>query len=157
MADPSRFGAIIVVTVLSCVVLGAVWGIVVYVMPQSDSSPQIPAPSPPTPILPSSASPSLSLGMPTTPVHAPPPVLVKEAPAAESAPLGRLASGGVRLPFGMDVKCAMEMDSLCSEDEGNRGICMERKATQVSAPCRPIFRERLCETERKSATDAGGL
>ncbi len=141
MADPSRFGAIIVVTVLSCVVLGSVWGVVIYVMPQSDSSPQIPALSPPTPIPPS--SPSASLDMPPTPVHAPPSVLVKDAPAAESAPLGKLASEGVRLPFGMDVKCAMELDSLCSEDEGNRGICMERKAAQVSAPCRPIFRERL--------------
>ena len=143
MADPSRFGAIIVVTVLSCVVLGAVWGVVIYVMPQSDSPPQIRAPSPPTPIPPSSPSPSLSLGMPPTPAPAPPPVLVKEAPAAESASLGRPASEGARLPLGMDVKCAMEMDSLCSGDEENRGVCLERKATKVSIPCRPIFRERL--------------
>ena len=142
MADPSRFGAIIVVTVLSCVVLGAVWGVVIYVMPQSDSPPQIRAPSPPTSIPPSSPSPSSSLGMPPTPAPASPPVL-KKAPAAESASLGRPASEGARLPLGMDVKCAMEMDSLCSGDEDNRGICLERKATQVSTLCRPIFRERL--------------
>ena len=78
--------------------------------------------------------------MPTTPVHAPPPVLVKEAPAAESAPRGRLASGGVRLPFGMDVKCAMEMDSLCSEDEGDRGLCIERKARNCPPPVIPFSR-----------------
>ncbi len=143
MADPSRFGAIVVVTVLSCVVLGAVWGFVIYVMPQSDSLPQLPAQSLPTPSSPPPPLPALSLDIPTTPHHSAPPVLVKEVPAAEAAPLERPASEGVRLPFGMDVKCVMERDSLCPEDEVNRGVCLQRKAAQLSIPCRPILRERL--------------
>lgn len=143
MADPSRLGAIVFVTVLSCVVLGAVWGVVIYVMPQSDSLPQLPAQSLPTPSSPPSSLPALSLDIPTMPDHSAPPMLVKEVPAIESAPLGRPASEGMRLPFGMDVKCAMEMDSLCPEDEGNRGVCLQRKTAQLSIPCRPILRERL--------------
>jgi hypothetical protein len=162
LADPSRFGAIVVVTVLSCVVLGAVWGFVIYVMPQTDSLPQRSAQSLPTPSSPPPPLPALSRDIPTTPDHSDPPVQVKEVPAAEAAPLERPASEGVRLPFGMDVKCAMEMDSLCPEDEVNRGVCLQRKAAQLSIPCRPILRERLvrmkenmqqmrvaCETDRR--------
>lgn len=56
------------------------------------------------------------------------------APAAtEAAPL----------PFGMDVKCTMEIDSLCRENEGERRLCLQRQAVQVSVPCRPVLRERL--------------
>ncbi len=141
MADASRLGAIILVTVLSCVVLGAVWGFVIYVMPQSDSLQQVSAPSPPVPSLPPSSS--LSPGSPLTPAHSTPPVLMKEAPAAEPAPMGPPASEGARLPFGLDVKCAMEMGSLCPEDEGHQGLCLQRKAAQLSVPCRPVLRERL--------------
>ena len=160
MAEPSRLGAIVVVTVLSCVVLGAVWGMVMYVMPQSDNLPQVAVPALRTPS--TVPSPSQALNIPEAPAHLPPPVRVTEAPVEDSMPSGRPASGSVRVPFGMDMKCAMEMDSLCSDDEGDRVLCLERKATQVSTPCRPIFRERLvrlkenvqlmrgaCETDRR--------
>ena len=143
MAGPSRLGAIVIVTVLSCVVLGAVWGFVIYVLPQSDSLQELPSrplniPSP-TLLLP----PSPSLYVPASPERSVPPVTVKEAPAAQSAPPGRSASESVRLPFGMGVKCAMEMDSLCPEDEVDRRVCLQRNAPQLSLPCQPVLRERL--------------
>lgn len=132
------------VTMLSCVVLGAVWGLVIYVLPQSDSLPELPSRSLSIPPPPPLSTPSLSLDVPASPDHSVPPVMVKEeAPPAQSAPLGRPASEAARLPFGMDVKCAMEMDSLCPEDEGDRRVCLQRKAAQLSSPCQPVLRQRL--------------
>ncbi len=144
MAGPSRFGAILIVTVLSCVVLGAVWGLIIYLLPQSDNLPDpspralsLPPPTPPS-------SPDLSLPVASSPDHSASPVMVKEeTPAALPAPLGRPASAALRRPFGMDVKCDMEMDTLCPEEEGERRICLQRKAAQLSIPCQPVLRERL--------------
>lgn len=142
MAGPSRFGAIVMVTVLSCVVLGAVWGVVIYVLPQSDSLPEPPSRSlsKPQP----APAPSMSLDVPALPDHSDPPVIVKEeAPAAHPAPVGRPASETMRRPFGMEVKCDMEIDTLCPEEESERRVCLQRKAAQLSIPCQPILRERL--------------
>jgi hypothetical protein len=54
LAGPSRLASIVIVTVLSCVVLGAVWSLVLYTLPQSDLPPEpTPAFSPPQPATPS--------------------------------------------------------------------------------------------------------
>ncbi|MBA2485540.1 MAG: hypothetical protein H0V35_05460 [Nitrospira sp.] len=144
MAGPSRFGTIVIVTVLSCVVLGAVWGLVMYVLPQSADMPEVPSRdlsiSQPTPPSLSSLTPD----SPASPDHSAPPVMVKEqVPAAPPAPIGRLEPEALRRPFGMEVKCAMEMDGLCPEDKEERRVCLQGKAAQLSIPCRPVLRERL--------------
>ncbi|MBI4003350.1 MAG: hypothetical protein HY348_16420 [Nitrospira defluvii] len=163
MAGPSRFGAIVIVMVLSCVVLGAVWGLVIYLLPQSDSLPELPSPSLSMPQSAPLSSPSMSLNVPASPDPSVPPVMLKEeAPTAHPAPVGRPASEAMRRPFGMEVKCDMEMDTLCPEEEGERRVCLQRKAAQLSIPCQPILRERLvrmkenmqhlrvaCEADRK--------
>ena len=62
---------------------------------------------------------------------------------AQSPVGGRAVPEAVALPFGMELKCTIEIDSLCPEDDGDRRLCWEGKATQLSKPCRPILRERL--------------
>jgi hypothetical protein len=37
----------------------------------------------------------------------------------------------------------MEIDGLCPESEGDRRLCLQRKAAQLPMPCQPILRERL--------------
>jgi hypothetical protein len=64
------------------------------------------------------------------------------APQTGSGPVER-AADALRGSPGMDVKCEMEIDTLCPEGEGDRRACLQRKAPQLSAPCRPILRERL--------------
>lgn len=160
MGGPSRFGAIVLVTLLSCAVLGAVWGLVISLLPQSDNRPELspvallPAsPQSPSPVAPSAAPPQ---------EPSPSPALVNEtAPQTDPAPLER-ATDAPRGSPGMNVKCEMEIDTLCPEDEGDRRACLQRKAPQLSASCRPILRERLvrmkenwqhlraaCETDRR--------
>lgn len=149
------------VTGLSCVVLGSVWGFVIHLLPESDTLTYSPSHSltVPPPRLPS--SPPLSLIVPGVQDPATPPVTGRDVPVAHTAPSGRLVGEGGGPPFRMDLKCSMEIDSLCSEDDGERPLCLQRKATQLSAPCRPILRERLvrmketmrqmraaCETDR---------
>ncbi len=144
MSGPARFGAVIMVTVLSCVVLGTVWGFVVYLLPESTtvSQPALRAVSPPSNPVPS---------LPTTqdlsesaPMAAAPPVMVRETPAAAStAAPARSPSEMAPLPFGMDLKCGMEIDGLCQEGEEDRRVCLQRQAAHVSIPCRPVLRERL--------------
>ena len=141
MAGPSRFGAIVIVTLLSCVVLGAVWGVVIYLLPHSDnlseSSPVASIPQPQS---------SLSLGLPalSSPEHPAPPMTVKEvAPPTGPMSLGRRGSEPFPVPQGLDVKCDMDIDALCPEEEGDKRPCLQRKVSQVSAPCQPLLRERL--------------
>jgi hypothetical protein len=142
LAGPSRLGAIVIVTLLSCVVLGAVWGVVIYLLPHSDNLPESsPVASIPQP----QSSPSLSLPAPSSPEHPAPPVTVKEEAAVPAGPmsLGRRASEAFPVPQGLDVKCDMDIDALCPEEEGDRRSCLQRKVPQLSAPCQPLLRERL--------------
>lgn len=143
MAGPSRFGAIVLVTVLSCVVLGAVWGFVIYLLPQSDNLPESSSVAPVPQPLPQS-SPSLSLSAPSSPDHPASQAMVKEAaPPSSSMSSGRPASETFRVPQGVDVKCDMDIAALCPEGEGDKRPCLQRKMPQLSAPCRPVLRERL--------------
>lgn len=141
MTGPSRFGAVVIVTLLSCAVLGAVWGLVISLLPQSDNRPE------PSPVVLLPASPQVppSVVPPAVPLPEPssPPAMVNEpAPQTGSGPVER-AADALRGSPGMDVKCEMEIDTLCPEGEGDRRACLQRKAPQLSAPCRPILRERL--------------
>ena len=142
MAGPARFGAVIMVTVLSCVVLGTVWGVVVYLLPESATLPQ-PASSPPAP-----SRPAPTVQTPPEPASsataASPPVLVKQTPAFEQTPLPPPSAAEVApLPFVTDVKCAMEIDSLCQEGEEDRRSCLQSRSAQLSIPCRAVLRDRL--------------
>lgn len=153
------------VTVLSCVVLGAVWGFVIYLLPESTNPPELSSrfPSPPIPPPTVQPSPILNLDDPAPTVHPAPPVMVKEEPTPALSPTkGRSAPEAARLTFGMELKCAMEIDGLCPEEEGDRRICLQRKAEQLPGPCRPMLRKRLvrmkentqqmraaCETDRR--------
>lgn len=90
--------------------------------------------------------------------------MVKEEPSpAPSTAGGQPTSDIAPLPFGTELKCTMEIDSLCPEDDdGDRRLCLQRNAAQLPIPCRPILRERLvrmkehmqqmraaCETDRR--------
>lgn len=133
------------VTVLSCVVLGTLWGFVVYLLPDSTSMSQ-PAPrTVPSPTTPSPSAPTAqTLGEPTSPAPVPPPILVKETPALDQTSTPARSPAQVTpLPFVMDVKCAMEIDSLCNEAEEDRRVCLEHQSAQLSIPCRPILRKHL--------------
>ncbi len=143
MAGTSRLGAIVIVTLLSCVVLGTVWGFVIYVLPQSDNLPESSPGAPLSQPLPQS-SPSLSLPAPSSPDHPAPPVMAKEA-APPSGPMSsrRPASEVFRVPQGMDVRCDMDIDALCSEEEGDKRPCLQRKMPQLAASCQTVLRERL--------------
>jgi hypothetical protein len=140
---PSRFGAIVIVTLLSCVVLGAVWGLVIYLLPQNDSQPEF-SPVVPVPEPPPQSAPPTSLPASPSPDPAVLSTMADETSLpSRSGPLERSAVDAVRVSPGMDVKCDMEIDTLCPEDEGDRRACLQRKASQLSAPCQPILRERL--------------
>lgn len=143
LPGPSRFGALIMVTVLSCVILGAVWAVAIYLLPENPTPSERSSPSPfsPPPIQ-SPATPNLDVQSPT--VHAAPPVKVQEASNPAQFPtVERSSSEAVPLPLGTDLKCAMEIDGLCSEDEGDRRSCLQRKTARLSIPCRGMLRERL--------------
>ena len=126
------------VTVLSCVVLGTVWGFVVYLLPESTNVSQpavryVPQGSTPAP----SAQTIEPFGETAPPFHA------KETSAPAQASAAGRSSEAAPLAIGMDVKCVMEIDSLCHEGGEDRRLCLQRQATQLSAPCRPMLRERL--------------
>jgi hypothetical protein len=144
LPGPPRFGAIIMVTVLSCVVLGAVWGLVISLLPDNtDPSATLPG-SPPTQPRPIQSSATLNRDVLAATVQAPPPVMVKEQPSPASSFVERRpASEIASLPFGAELKCTMEIDALCPEDNEDRRLCLQRKAAQLPIPCRPILRERL--------------
>ena len=73
MAGSSRIGAVILVTLLSCLVLGGVWGLVILLLPQSEVVPESqPISSPPKPVLPPSTA--LPSGK-AVPGDSPPPVV----------------------------------------------------------------------------------
>jgi len=142
LAGPSRIGAVVLVTLLSCLVLGGVWGLVIFVLPQSETlyDPVV-IPGPPTPAAPSPAA-SLSPG--TASENVPQPVTVQtEAPVVTSQPAAQSVAEAPRVPFGREVKCDLEIDALCPEEEGERQACLQRKAAQLSLPCRPMLREKL--------------
>lgn len=162
MAALSRSGAIIIVTVLSCAVLGAVWGAAIYLLPQSDTPSESIAITPvPHPL--SQSSPFSPVQTPPRPDPAVPPVTVKdEPPVVRPVPPGNISSGPARMSFGMDLKCDMEIEALCSDDEGDRRACLQRKAGELPVPCQSVLRERLvrmrenmqqlrmaCEADRK--------
>jgi len=143
LAGPSRFGAIVIVTVLSLLVLGSVWGLVIFLLPQSEgesaSSRVAVAPS-------SQPAPVHNRPVePAPPPHDPAPVIVREAPpVAEIRPLDRVAPEGPRVPLGLELKCDGEVEALCPEAEGpDRRICLQEKLRQVSGPCQQVLRERL--------------
>jgi hypothetical protein len=129
------------VTVLSCVVLGTVWGFVVNQLPDSTNLPQpvssLPTPSPPPPTM-------QTLPEPALPAAASPPILVKQTPVLDQTRSpARSAAEVAPLSFVTDVKCAMEIDSLCQEGEEDRRSCLQSRSAQLSIPCRPVLRERL--------------
>lgn len=142
MAGSSRIGAVVLVTLLSCLVLGGIWGVVLFVLPQSESPPEALPVSVPTPPLPVPAAmqppdrPMIDDAARPGVANAEPPVVVPQPsvpPVAEAA----------RMPIGREVKCALEMDALCPEEEGDRRACLQRKAAQMSQPCRPMLRDKL--------------
>ena len=142
MAGPSRIGAVVLVTLLSCLVLGGVWGLVILTLPQSEAPPEtMPATVPPSPVPPPSTLQSpvhttLDDTSHTGPVQAEPPVVQPE-------PSTTAVTEPVRIPLGREVKCELEMDALCPEEEGERRVCLQRKAAQLSLPCRPMLRDKL--------------
>ncbi len=142
MAGPSRIGAVALVTLLSCLVLGGVWGLVIFILPQSDDLPEAgPRSIPPAPV-PSPSATSLPGG--TLPDASPQPVPVEaEVPIVQLESSPQPMAETVPVPFGQEVKCDFEMEALCSEEEGERQACLQRKAAQLSAPCRPMLREKL--------------
>ncbi len=142
MAGSSRIGAVILVTVLSCVVLGGVWGLVVLLLPQSDV---LPDPAPVSETTPPVASPSSdSAPVKTVPDALPPPAVVQaDAPVVVQEPPRPAPMESGFSQQGRDVKCDLEIAALCPEEEGERHACLQRKAAQLSAPCRPMLREKL--------------
>jgi hypothetical protein len=145
LAGPSRLGSIAIVTVLSCVVLGAVWSLVLYTLPQSDLAPE------PTPaFLPRRNLRHLLLRhIPVFPPRRPRSRFrnrwwcgsrrrsykLKPRSILRLSPCARRSGGS--------LKCDLEIEALCPEEEGERRACLQRKAAQLSAPCRPMLRERL--------------
>ena len=174
MAGSSRIGAVILVTLLSCLVLGGVWGLVILLLPQSEVVPESePISSPPKPVLPPSTALPSGEAVPGDP---PPPVVAQpEVPLAAQAPPRSSATEPAGLPSGKEVKCDLEIAALCPEEEGERHACLQRKAAQLSMPCRPMLREKLarmkesmqqlrtaCEADRRQfcrevAPGGGGL
>lgn len=142
MAGPSRIGAVVLVTLLSCLVLGGVWGLVIYILPQSEALPDAMPVSIPSP---SRSSPSTtSLPVLTVTDGSPHPGSVPaEPPVVQPQPSVASVAESVRVPIGREVKCDLEMDALCPEEEGERRACLQRKAAQLSLPCRPMLRDKL--------------
>lgn len=161
MAGSSRIGAVILVTLLSCLVLGGVWGLLLYFLPQSDLAPEpVPASAPASPV--SSRPPDNPPAERGPVLLPPPPVATREAPPAIQEPSRSSVSEAAGLPAGILVKCDLEMHALCPDGEGERRACLQRKAAQLSQPCRPLLRDKLarlkeqwqqlqvaCETDRR--------
>lgn len=142
MAGPSRIGAVALVTFLSCLVLGGVWGLVIYVLPQSDALPEAGSMSIPPASAPSPSA--TSLPRQTLQDASPQPVPVQaEAPVVQLESSPQLMAEAVPVPLGWAVKCDLEIEALCPEEEGERQACLQRKAAQLSVPCRPMLRETL--------------
>ncbi|MBS0170157.1 MAG: hypothetical protein JSR62_07345 [Nitrospira sp.] len=139
MAGSSRIGAVILVTVLSCLVLGGVWGLVMLLLPQSEVLPETAPTVPPLPS-PSPAVPPVS----TVPDAAPSPAVMQaEVPlVVQDPPRPSPAERGGN-PAARDAKCDLEISALCPEEAGARHACLQRKAAQLSLPCRPMLREKL--------------
>jgi len=129
---------VILVTVLSCLVLGGVWVLVISLLPQSEVLPDTTPLSPPISPLPPSSSDILS----ASPVPDAPPAPAAVPPVVQE-PARRPSTETVGLPLGGVVKCDLEIEALCPEGEGARHACLQRKAAQLSQPCRPMLREKL--------------
>lgn len=160
MAGPSRLSSIVIVTVLSCVALGAVWGLVLYTLPQNDILPDPSPRSSPSPLAPPAASVATAPSQPLPELAAHPVVVKDGQPLPQAEAPG--PPPGAPAPLMRDVKCDIEIEALCPEEEGERQVCLHRKASQLSVPCRPMLRERLvrmkgemqqlrvaCEADRK--------
>lgn len=142
MAGSSRIGAVVLVTLLSCLVLGGVWGVVLSILPQSETPPEAWPVSAPLPPVPAPAATQL----PGRKLHddAPRPSLGQsELSVVASQPSAQPVAEVARVPIGREIKCELEMDALCPEEEGERRACLQRKAAQLSVPCRPMLRDKL--------------
>lgn len=142
MAGSSRIGAVVLVTLLSCLVLGAVWGLVMLVLPQSEApSESVPVSSPAPPVW----SPAATQRPARTVMdEAPRPSIAQsEPPVVTPQPTAPPVAESARVPIGREVKCDLEMDALCPDEEGERRACLQRKAAQISLPCRPMLRDKL--------------
>lgn len=142
MAGPSRIGAVVLVTLLSCLVLGGVWGLVIFILPQSEVAPEALPVSVPSPPVPSSSTAQIPVR--TVLDNAPHESTVQTEPSlVQPEPATPLVTEAVRLPIGREVKCDLEMEALCPDGEGERRACLQRKAAQLSLPCRPMLRDKL--------------
>ncbi len=138
----------ILVTLLSCLVLGGVWGLVILLLPQSEVPPATAPLSPTIPPVPSPSSTTPLVNI--VPTEPPPPTVVQtvEPPVVqEIARPGPTERGGN--PQGREVKCDLEIAALCPEEEGERHACLQRKAAQLSQPCRPMLREKLVRMKER--------
>ncbi|MGC4096588.1 MAG: cysteine rich repeat-containing protein [Nitrospira sp.] len=142
MAGSSRIGAVVLVTLLSCLVLGGVWGVVLLVLPQSEVPSEGVSASVPTPPLAAPAETSLS-DRTMTDESSRPGVANSELQPDVPQPSAPPVAEAARMPIGREVKCDLEMDALCPEEEGDRRACLKRKAAQMSLPCRPMLRDKL--------------
>jgi hypothetical protein len=148
LAVPSRLGAIITVGLLSCIVLGAVWAFVIYLLPQSDAESNqsdLLGKAPPKPLL--QAEPLGQAEMPDRHQSEPsvPPVAMRElARPAEGKPSDRGSLETGRPRPGLDLKCDAEIDLHCPEGEAeDRRACVQDKLRQFSMPCQQVLRERI--------------
>jgi hypothetical protein len=147
LAAPSRLGAIIIVTVLSFIALGAAWGIVIYLLPQSEGR------SHPWPIVsvapppPSEREGHLQLVGPERrhPEPTEVPTVVRQAGRPpEDRMADRAISDQTRWQPGLDLKCDAEVEMHCPDQEdGSRRICIQDKLRQFSVSCQPVLRERM--------------
>lgn len=144
MAGSSRIGAVILVTVLSCLVLGGVWGVVLLLLPESAVLPESAPSSPATPpiLSPSSTVPPVKT-VPDAPVLPAAAAMQTNGPPAVQEPPRPSSNDTVGLPVRREAKCDLEIEALCPEGEGARHACLQRKAAQLSQPCRPMLREKL--------------
>ena len=138
----------ILVTLLSCLVLGGVWGLVILLLPQSEVPP---ATAPVSPTIPPVPSPSSTTPLVNTVPTEPPPQAVAQTVGPpvvqETARPGSTERGGN--PQGREVKCDLEITALCPEEEGERHACLQRKTAQLSQPCRPMLREKLVRMKER--------
>ena len=143
MAGPSRLGSIAIVTVLSCVVLGAVWSLVLYTLPQSDLAPEpTPVSFPPQPATPASPA-HTGVPAPPTPEPVSQPVVREPAPVIQIEAQEHPPVEPRHAPLWRELTLDLASASPSTDQEGERRACLQRKAAQLSAPCRPMLRERL--------------
>lgn len=150
MAGSSRIGAVILVTLLSCLVLGGVWGLVLLLLPESEMLPE-PAPSSPAtqPVPPPSSTVPPVKTVPDAPLPPAAAAVQTSGPPVVQEPPRPSSTDTVGLPVGKEAKCDLEIEALCPEGEGERHACLQRKAAQLSQPCRPMLQEKLVRMKER--------